>query len=64
MNIVLSHYVMINQLLLKTKYTHRKREKHDQPRNFEDRDGAVSGGFLGGNVYERDIMEIVKDYAP
>ena len=40
-----------------------KGEIYDQPKNFEDRDGAVSGGFLGSNVYERDIMEIIKDYA-
>ena len=23
-----------------------------------------NGDVLGGNVYERDIMEIIKDYAP
>ena len=25
---------------------------------------APDGGVLGGNVYKRDIMEIVKDYTP
>ena len=39
-------------------------EKYDQPRNFEDRDGVVSTRSLGDNAYERDIMEIIKDYAP
>ena len=39
-----------------------KGEKYDQPRNFEDRDGTVCGGFFIYNVYERDIMEIIKDY--
>ena len=41
-----------------------KGEIYDQPRNFEDRDGTVGTRSLGGNVYERDIMEIVKGYEP
>ena len=36
----------------------------EDPRDMRCVSFSPSGGVLGGNVYERDIMEIVKDYAP
>jgi hypothetical protein len=36
----------------------------DDPRDVRCVSFEPNGNVLGGNVYERDIMEIIKDYAP
>ena len=36
----------------------------EDPRNVRCVSFAPNGDVLGGNVYEHDIMEIIKDYAP
>ena len=36
----------------------------EDPRDVRCLSFAPNGDVLGGNVYERDIMEIIKDYAP
>ena len=36
----------------------------EDPRNVRCVSFAPNGDVLGGNVYECDIMEIIKDYAP
>ena len=36
----------------------------EDPRDVHCVSFEPNGNVLGGNVYERDIMEIIKDYAP
>ncbi len=36
----------------------------EDPRDVQCVSFSPNGNILGGNVYERDIMEIIKDYAP
>ena len=36
----------------------------EDPRDVRCVSFSPKGDVLGGNVYERDIMEIIKDYAP
>ena len=36
----------------------------EDPRNVKCLSISPSGDVLGGNIYERDIMEIIKNYAP
>ena len=36
----------------------------EDPRDVHCVSFEPNGDVLGGNVYERDIMEIIKDYAP